>query len=86
MSGGSGSGDGAAIAVEGTATISNEVFNLIKGIIGAGVLSLPAGKSVSLLLLFCYLEHVDLQAAKYLSPTIIILLLSMLFFSNIDCI
>jgi amino acid permease len=44
MSGGSSGGDGAAIAVEGTATISNEVFNLIKGIIGAGVLSLPAGK------------------------------------------
>lgn len=43
MSGGSGGSEG-AIAVEGTATISNEVFNLIKGIIGAGVLSLPAGR------------------------------------------
>jgi hypothetical protein len=29
---------------EGTATIPNEVFNLIKSIVGAGVLSLPAGK------------------------------------------
>jgi hypothetical protein len=28
----------------GTATISNEIFNLVKGIVGAGVLSLPAGK------------------------------------------
>jgi hypothetical protein len=44
MSGGGGGGGDGAIAVEGTATISNEVFNLIKGIIGAGVLSLPAGK------------------------------------------
>jgi len=29
--------------VEGTATISNEIFNLVKSIVGAGVLSLPAG-------------------------------------------
>lgn len=28
---------------EGTATIPNEVFNLVKSIVGAGVLSLPAG-------------------------------------------
>jgi amino acid permease len=28
---------------EGTATIPNEIFNLVKSIIGAGVLSLPAG-------------------------------------------
>jgi amino acid permease len=28
---------------DGTATISNEIFNLVKSIIGAGVLSLPAG-------------------------------------------
>jgi hypothetical protein len=28
----------------GTATIPNEVFNLVKSIVGAGVLSLPAGK------------------------------------------
>jgi hypothetical protein len=28
----------------GTATIPTEVFNLIKSIVGAGVLSLPAGK------------------------------------------
>ena len=27
----------------GTATIPNEVFNLVKSIVGAGVLSLPAG-------------------------------------------
>jgi hypothetical protein len=27
----------------GTATIPNEIFNLVKGIVGAGVLSLPAG-------------------------------------------
>ena len=30
---------------EGTATIPNEVFNLVKSIVGAGVLSLPAGAS-----------------------------------------
>ena len=28
----------------GTATIPNEIFNLVKNIVGAGVLSLPAGK------------------------------------------
>lgn len=37
----------------GTATIPNEVFNLIKSIVGAGVLSLPAGKY----------EHVELVEA-----------------------
>lgn len=31
---------------EGTATIPNEVFNLVKSIVGAGVLSLPAGTYV----------------------------------------
>lgn len=31
---------------DGTATIPNEVFNLVKGIVGAGVLSLPYGVSV----------------------------------------
>ena len=31
----------------GTATISNEIFNLVKGIVGAGVLSLPAGTWLS---------------------------------------
>ena len=36
-----GEGDDAG---EGTATIPNEVFNLVKSIVGAGVLSLPAGK------------------------------------------
>ena len=28
----------------GTATIPNEIFNLVKSIVGAGVLSLPAGE------------------------------------------
>jgi len=38
-------GDGAeAVSTcEGTATVSDEVFNLVKSIVGAGVLSLPAG-------------------------------------------
>ena len=40
--GGGGSGGGATSS-GGTATIPNEVFNLIKSIVGAGVLSLPAG-------------------------------------------
>ena len=30
----------------GTATIPNEIFNLVKSIVGAGVLSLPAGTSL----------------------------------------
>jgi hypothetical protein len=30
----------------GTATVSTEIFNLIKSIVGAGVLSLPAGTFV----------------------------------------
>jgi hypothetical protein len=38
-----GSGGVDAIESGGTATIPNEVFNLIKSIVGAGVLSLPAG-------------------------------------------
>lgn len=37
-------GGGKAQQGGGTATIPNEVFNLIKSIVGAGVLSLPAGK------------------------------------------
>mmetsp|Transcript_36870 Transcript_36870/g.66312 ORF Transcript_36870/g.66312 Transcript_36870/m.66312 type:complete len:491 (+) Transcript_36870:117-1589(+) len=41
MSGGGGSGE--AVSTEGTATIPDEVFNLVKSIVGAGVLSLPAG-------------------------------------------
>ena len=41
MSGGEGSGE--AMSTEGTATIPDEVFNLVKSIVGAGVLSLPAG-------------------------------------------
>ena len=62
MSGGSGGGDGAAVAVEGTATISNEVFNLIKGIIGAGVLSLPAGKRECRC---CYYHFVIVRLYEY---------------------
>mmetsp|Transcript_28768 Transcript_28768/g.69266 ORF Transcript_28768/g.69266 Transcript_28768/m.69266 type:complete len:519 (+) Transcript_28768:338-1894(+) len=33
----------AAVSTEGTATIPDEIFNLVKSIVGAGVLSLPAG-------------------------------------------
>lgn len=29
----------------GTATMSNEMFNMVKAVVGVGVLSLPAGKS-----------------------------------------
>ena len=42
MSGGGGGDD--TVSTEGTATISDEVFNLVKSIVGAGVLSLPAGE------------------------------------------
>lgn len=42
MSGGGGGSD--AVSTEGTATIPDEVFNLVKSIVGAGVLSLPAGE------------------------------------------
>jgi len=31
----------------GTASIPNEIFNLVKSIVGAGVLSLPAGTLLS---------------------------------------
>ena len=34
----------AATSGGGTATIPNEIFNLVKSIVGAGVLSLPAGE------------------------------------------
>ena len=34
----------ASISGTGTASIPNEIFNLVKSIVGAGVLSLPAGK------------------------------------------
>jgi hypothetical protein len=40
-----GGAGGGASAEAGTATIPNEVFNLVKSIVGAGVLSLPAGKN-----------------------------------------
>lgn len=39
-----GGGGGEAVSTDGTATIPDEVFNLVKSIIGAGVLSLPAGE------------------------------------------
>ena len=35
---------GDAVSTEGTASIPDEVFNLVKSIVGAGVLSLPAGE------------------------------------------
>jgi hypothetical protein len=40
-----GGAGGGASAEAGTATIPNEVFNLVKSIVGAGVLSLPAGEN-----------------------------------------
>jgi hypothetical protein len=43
---------------EGTATIPNEVFNLVKSIVGAGVLSLPAGTYVSFMHSCIYLHAV----------------------------
>lgn len=43
---------------EGTATIPNEVFNLVKSIVGAGVLSLPAG---NMRLLYNLLGHSPIQ-------------------------
>lgn len=42
--GGGGGGGGEAVSAEGTSTIPDEVFNLVKSIVGAGVLSLPAGE------------------------------------------
>ena len=33
-----------AVSTDGTATIPDEVFNLVKSIVGAGVLRLPAGE------------------------------------------
>ena len=45
MSGGGGGDE--AVASEGTTTIPDEIFNLVKNIIGAGVLSLPAGATRS---------------------------------------
>jgi hypothetical protein len=43
--GGAGGAEGEQVGT-GTATIPNEVFNLVKSIVGAGVLSLPAGKYI----------------------------------------
>ena len=41
----SGGGKGESVSMGGgTATIPNEIFNLVKNIVGAGVLSLPAGE------------------------------------------
>jgi len=42
----SGGASSTAESGEGTASIPNEVFNLVKGIVGAGVLSLPYGIAV----------------------------------------
>ena len=42
-------GEGEAISTEGTATIPDEIFNLVKSIVGAGVLSLPAGAYIYLI-------------------------------------
>ena len=45
MSGGAvAASDGEETSGGGTATIPDEIFNLVKSIVGAGVLSLPAGK------------------------------------------
>lgn len=52
MSGGE--GGAAAVSTEGTATIPDEVFNLVKSIVGAGVLSLPAGEFICC---HCYFDH-----------------------------
>jgi amino acid permease len=46
LSGGGGGGGAAEGSGVGTATIPNEVFNLVKSIVGAGVLSLPYGVAV----------------------------------------
>jgi hypothetical protein len=43
----SGGGGGETVSTEGTATIPDEIFNLVKSIVGAGVLSLPAGACLS---------------------------------------
>lgn len=39
-----GSADVSSSSGTGTASIPNEIFNLVKSIVGAGVLSIPAGK------------------------------------------
>jgi hypothetical protein len=44
---------GEAVTGGGTATIPTEVFNLVKSIAGAGVLSLPAGKCELLCVCVC---------------------------------
>lgn len=41
----------------GTASIPSEVFNLIKSIVGAGVLSLPAGKEKNRVCLSSFVVH-----------------------------
>ena len=43
-------GDGEVVSTEGTATIPDEIFNLVKSIVGAGVLSLPAGAYIYFIL------------------------------------
>ena len=48
MSGGGGESED-TVHSEGTATIPDEIFNLVKSIVGAGVLSLPAGTYLRLI-------------------------------------
>ena len=70
MSGGDGE---AAVSTDGTATIPNEVFNLIKSIVGAGVLSLPAGAYI--LFIICVLSHTAFNQIRKSRIGIIILYL-----------
>ena len=48
----------------GTATIPTEVFNLIKSIVGAGVLSLPAGKYKYSVLHYSTIQYNAVEAAS----------------------
>lgn len=41
----------------GTASIPNEIFNLVKSIVGAGVLSLPAGKFLYVVMAYILLSY-----------------------------
>ena len=61
MSGGDGE---AAVSTDGTATIPNEVFNLIKSIVGAGVLSLPAGAYIFIICALCYIAFNQIYIKK----------------------
>ena len=64
MSGG-GEGGEAAVSTEGTATIPDEVFNLVKSIVGAGVLSLPAGECTPLLSFFYAHDVMFIRGIKH---------------------